>query len=120
MWRPLPVLTGKFEGGPVRLDDLQRDGAGGERLAGGERVLGPVEPQERKRAARGRRAERPDRPFGGGDGGAGFGWKAVIGDRHDTAARNAAMLHPRHHFLADKTSLGEIDAMKLVHVGLVG
>ena len=29
------------------------------------------------------------------------------------------MLHPRHHFLADITAFGEIDAAELIHVGLM-
>ena len=29
------------------------------------------------------------------------------------------MLHPRHHFLADKAALLEVDAAELIHVGLV-
>ena len=40
-------------------------------------------------------------------------------DRYDAVARGAAMLHARHHLLADVAALVEIDAGKLVHVGFV-
>ena len=43
----------------------------------------------------------------------------VIGHRHDAAARRAAMLHARDHFLPDVAALLEIDAAELVHDGLV-
>ena len=47
------------------------------------------------------------------------GAKLFDGDRHDAGARRAAMLHARHHLLADVAALVEIDAAELVHVGLV-
>ena len=48
-----------------------------------------------------------------------LGREAVVGDRHDAAARGAAMLDARHHLLADIAAFVEIDAGELVHVGLV-
>ena len=50
---------------------------------------------------------------------AGFGRKRIGCDRHDALARAAAMLDARHHFLPDIAALGEVDAVELVHVGLV-
>ena len=49
----------------------------------------------------------------------GSGDKSVEHDPHRSGARGAAMLHPRHHFLADIAALVEIDAVQAVHVGFV-
>ena len=49
----------------------------------------------------------------------GFRRRAVEHDAHRSGARGAAMLHPRHHLLADVTALVEIDAVQAVHVGFV-
>ena len=38
---------------------------------------------------------------------------------HGARARGAAMLHPRHHLLADIAALVEIDAVQAIHIGLV-
>ena len=65
------------------------------------------------------RAHGADRLFGGEDRGARFRRKAVQEDAHRSRPRGAAMLHPRHHLLADVTALLEIDAVQAVHVGLV-
>ena len=45
--------------------------------------------------------------------------KIIQNDAHGAGARGAAMLHPRHHFLADIAALVEIDAVQAVHVGFV-
>ena len=45
--------------------------------------------------------------------------RAVEHNAHGPGARGAAMLHPRHHLLADITALVEIDAVQAVHVGFV-
>jgi hypothetical protein len=101
------------------LDEAQRDGAGDEIVAGGERGGGAVESQHRECTPLRGGAEGADRLLRGGHDGAGIGGKSVVGDRHDAGAGNAAMFHARHHLLADIAALGEIDAVKLVHVGLV-
>ena len=73
----------------------------------------------RQPAALGGRAERADLLLAGHHRQAGGGRELVIGDRHDAAARAAAMLDARHHLLADIAALVEIDAGELVHVGFV-
>ena len=52
-------------------------------------------------------------------GDAGVRPKTLIGDRNHAGAGDAAMLHARHHLLADEAALVEVDAVELVHVGLV-
>ena len=47
------------------------------------------------------------------------GAKLPADNRHDAGSRGAAMLHARHHLLADVAAFVEIDAGELVHVGLV-
>ena len=51
---------------------------------------------------------------------AGSGQGAAGAGDDEAAAGGAAMLHARHHLLADVAALAEIDAGELVHVGVVG
>ena len=85
-----------------------------------QRVGDAVEAQHRKPAAC--RRDEPVTPtvlVAGHHRHAGVGREAFGRDRHDAVARGAAMLHARHHLLADIAALVEIDAGELVHVGLV-
>ena len=99
---------------------MERDAAGGERLALRHCIAHAVETQQRQRSAVGGGAESADLTVAGGHRGAGSGRRAVVAHRHHAGARGAAMLHARHHLLADIAALGEVDAAELVHVGLVG
>ena len=114
------VSPGKGKSRPVRLDETDRHAAGGERL---RRCAIASATRSRRNSATprpgGGRAHGADLAFAGRDRGAGFGRGAVVAHRHGAGARGAAMLHPRHHLLADIAALGEIDAAELVHVGLV-
>ena len=67
----------------------------------------------------GRRAHGAHRLVAGENGVACFRRRAVKHNPNRARARGAAMLHPRHHLLADITALVEIDAVQPVHVGLV-
>ena len=95
------------------------DAAGGERHARGERVGDAVEAQHREAALPAAEPVVPTCLSPAITGDAGVGREAVGRDRHDAGARGAAMLHARHHLLADVAALVEIDAGELVHVGLV-
>ena len=92
-------------------------------MAGIERVCNPVDAHQRDAlddslAAR-CRADGADRLVAGKNGGASFGRSTVQQHLDAAGARGAAMLHARHHLLADIAALVEIDARKAVHVGLV-
>ena len=83
------------------------------------RIGDAVEAQHRKPAVAGMRAGDADLLVAGHHRHAGVGGEAFRRDRHDAVSRGAAMLHARHHLLADIAALVEIDAGELVHVGLV-
>ena len=87
--------------------------------AGVERVGDAIGPDQRDAVAAGGRTHGADRLVAGENGDAGFRREIFQRDPHGAGARGAAMLHPRHHFLADIAALVEIDAVQAVHVGLV-
>ncbi len=104
----------------IGIGDADRKAAGGQRHAGIQRVGGAIDPDQREALAIGRRAHGADRLVAGEDRRCpASGGEAVEHDANGAGARGAAMLHPRHHFLADVTALVEIDAVQAVHVGLV-
>jgi len=88
-------------------------------VAGRERVGGAIEPQHGKAAALRRGAECADGLLAGAHRRAGLGSKAVEAHGHHPRARGAAVFDARDHLLADEAALVEVDAAKLVHVGLV-
>src|SRR5580700_7370547 len=98
---------------------MQRHGAGRKRLAFGERLVGAIKPNERDAAPAAGRAQGADLPSAGRNRRAGRRRRAVITHRYGARARSAAMLHAGDNFLADKATFLEIDAVKLIHVGLV-
>jgi hypothetical protein len=120
--RPLPHLRrgGHGVSGPLRLFEAEPGVAGHEGLAGAAGGRGAVEPDQRKAAAVVARQDAPQAAPAGGDRGFGGRRRAVEAHRHDAAARGAAVLHARHHLLADEAALGEADAVELVEIGLVG
>jgi len=104
---------------PGRLGEPQLNAVGHQRRAGGQRLIDPVEAQHREPAAGRRRAINADRFSARRDRRACGGRRPVKGDRDDAGACGAAVLHARHDLLADKAAFLEIDAMELVHVGLM-
>ena len=109
------AASGKVKRASRRDRERQRHAASLDRHAGVDRFLDAVDAHDRQRRAVRRpcRACRSARPSAS-DLGAGRGQGAVgRGDQH-AAARRAAVLHARHHFLADIAALPEADAAILV------
>src|SRR6185437_9882607 len=66
-----------------------------------------------------RRAHGADRFVAGKDRRSDFRRRPIEQHTHGACPRGAAMLHPRHNFLADITALVEIDTGEAVHIGFV-
>ena len=98
---------------------LDGEAAGGERLAGIERVRNAVDAHQRDALALRRRAHRADRLVAGHDADASLRRELLEQHLDAAGARGAAMLHARDDLLADIAALVEIDAGEAVHVGLV-
>src|SRR6187455_3448691 len=104
---------------PVGLARLDGDAACSERRSCGARIGNAIEAQHGKAAVSCVRARDANLSVAGHHRDAGV-WRKVAGvNRYDAVSRGAAMLHARHHLLADVAALVEIHALKLIHVGLV-
>src|SRR5262249_21731465 len=82
-------------------------------------VRDPVEPHERKAPAFGGGAERADLLPAGHDPPARGRRGLFVSESHDAATAVGALLDARNDLLADIAAFVEIDAVKLVHTGLV-
>ena len=85
----------------------------------GNRIGDTVGPHQRQTFFVRCRSHRADHLVAGENGGADLRRGAIENDLHRAGARGAAVLHPRHHLLADIAALVEIDPVQAVHVGLV-
>ena len=104
---------------PGRLDQPQRDAAGDQRRCARKGVLDAIEPQRRKPAADDARAHHADILLARHHRDAGLRRRPLEGDGNHARAGGAAVLDARDDLLADEAALGEIDALELIHVGLV-
>src|SRR5262249_56919133 len=103
---------------PIRLDEA--NGYAARRKRGLFGLRHPIEPDQRDAAATRGRAHRADLTLAGSDRGAALRGGRLIAERHRASARDAALLDPRHHLLADIAAFGEIDPAKSIHIGFVG